>query len=295
MMKPIEIKNTTLPNGETYRYRYYSGGEKVLVLVHGNLASSKFYDQLIEDLPEDYTVYAIDLRGFGGSTYNRPIDTLRDFAGDLKLFVDELKLTKFDLLGWSTGGAVCMLFCSSYEYLVNRLFLVASAGISGYPIYGLNKEGKKVLLRSRKEIEKDEAILQILQALEREDTEYFKKIWTAGIYNKKQPETEVYDAHIEECLCQKNLTDVYYGLTRFNISNYYNGISMGTEEVDRIHVPTIIVQGEDDLLISIDKANELKVGIGDNARLILIKNCGHSPMVDAPELLVEIISESTDL
>lgn len=291
-MKNIEFKKITLSNGETYSYRQYSGGEKVIVLVHGNLASSKFYDELIQDLPEEYTAYAIDMRGFGGSTYNRPIDTLRDFAGDLKLFADEIKLEIFDLLGWSTGGAVSMLFCSSYGYMVNRLFLIDSAGVSGYHSYAVDAESNKTLLKSKKEIQEDPIKIKQLKALESKDKDYYRKIWSAAIYNKKKPEPEVYDVHLEESLLQKNLMDVYYGLTKFNISNYYNGLAMGTEEVARINVPTIIVQGEDDLLVSVDEAKELKECIGDNAKLVVVKDCGHSPMVDAPELLVKVISES---
>ncbi|WP_442870594.1 alpha/beta fold hydrolase [Clostridium sp. Cult1] len=32
-------------------------------MVHGNLASSKHFDTLMESLPKEYTVYAIDMRG----------------------------------------------------------------------------------------------------------------------------------------------------------------------------------------------------------------------------------------
>ena len=113
-MKDIKLKRITLPNGETLGYRHYAGGERVLVLVHGNLASSKFFAELIQALPDTFTVYAVDLRGSGTSTYNRPLDDLRDFAGDLKLFADALNLKTFDLLGWSMGGAVSLLFTSSY-------------------------------------------------------------------------------------------------------------------------------------------------------------------------------------
>lgn len=42
-MKAIELKRVELTNGETYGYRYYSGGEKVIVLVHGNLATNCWY------------------------------------------------------------------------------------------------------------------------------------------------------------------------------------------------------------------------------------------------------------
>ncbi len=45
-MKNIEVKSIHLDNNEIYTNRYYLGGEKIMVLVHGNLASSKFYENL---------------------------------------------------------------------------------------------------------------------------------------------------------------------------------------------------------------------------------------------------------
>ncbi len=290
-MKDIKVKEIALINGETYRYRQYIGGEKIIILVHGNMATSKFYHELINELPEEYTVYAIDLRGCGGSTYNRPIDTLRDLAGDLKLFADELNLTKFDLLGWSTGGAVSMLFCSSYGYMISRLILVASAGVSGYHSYGIETDGSKILLKTKKEMKEDSNKIAQLKALENKDKAYYKSLWDVAIYNKNKPAPEVYNKHIEESLLQKNLIDILYGLNRFNISDYYNGLSMGTGEVKNIKVPTTLIQGEDDLLVSVDEAKELKEAIGENAKLILVKECGHSPMVDALEVLVKVIAE----
>ena len=45
-------------------------------------------------------------------------------------------------------------------------------------------------------------------------------------------------------------------LLKFNISNYYNGLSMGTNEVNNIKVPTVLIQRKDDLLVSVDEAKE---------------------------------------
>ena len=288
-MKNIEVKSIHLDNNEIYTYRYYLGGEKIMVLVHGNLASSKFYEQLINDLPKEYTIYAVDLRGFGGSTYNRPIDTLRDLEGDLKLFVDKLNLKSFDLLGWSTGGAVSMLFTASYGYLVNRLFLIASAGVSGYHSYRKDENNQKILLKSKQEISFDPIKIKQLEALQKKDKVFYKNMWDKAIYNINKPSPKIYEKQLDESLRQRNLIDIYHGLNQFNISDYYSGLSMGGEEVKLITQPTTIIQGEDDLLVSVKTAKELKAAIGSNANLVLIKNCGHSPMVDAPEILLNVI------
>lgn len=290
-MKDIELKKIMLSNGETYGYRYYLGGDKVIILVHGNLASSKHFDTLMEALPEEYTIYAIDMRGFGISTYNKPINSLRDFSEDLKLFVDTLNIEKFDLAGWSTGGGVSMLFSANYGHMVNRLFLIASVGAVGYPSYGKDDEGNKVLLTTKEEIRFDETKIAMLEALEKKDKNYYKKVWDSAIYTHKKPDAKRYEEYIEESLMQKNLIDVYYALASFNISDSFNGISMGTGEISKIKVPTAIIQGKDDILVSSDMAQTIKDGIGENAELMLFDNCGHAPFVDVLDEIVKVIIE----
>ena len=45
--------------------------KSLLLFIHGNMTSSKHWDILMEAVSEDYTIIAPDLRGFGGSTYNK--------------------------------------------------------------------------------------------------------------------------------------------------------------------------------------------------------------------------------
>ena len=103
----IKLKEVNLPNNETLGYRIRKGGDKTLLLIHGNMTSSKHWDIFMENFNEDYTIIAPDMRGFGISTYNNTIDSISEFAEDLELFVQTLKLEKFDLMGWSTGGLYC--------------------------------------------------------------------------------------------------------------------------------------------------------------------------------------------
>src|SRR3954468_3174156 len=106
----VQFKQVDLPNGERIAYREREGGEKILLLIHGNMTSSKHWDLVIEQLDSSYKVYGIDLRGFGASTYYHPITSIKDFADDVKSFVDIIGLTDFSIMGWSTGGAVAMQF-----------------------------------------------------------------------------------------------------------------------------------------------------------------------------------------
>jgi pimeloyl-ACP methyl ester carboxylesterase len=85
-----------------------------VILVHGNVSSSTFFEETLAALPDGYRCLAPDLRGYGGSEA-KPLDAtrgLREFSDDLKALVDALGLggEKVHLVGWSAGGTVIMQY-----------------------------------------------------------------------------------------------------------------------------------------------------------------------------------------
>jgi pimeloyl-ACP methyl ester carboxylesterase len=104
-----------------------------LVLIHGNVASGRFFEDLMCALPEYHTI-APDLRGFGASEA-RPVDAtrgVRDYADDLRELVAALGLGRVHLLGWSLGGNVAMQYCMDAPGRVRSLTLLASGSPFGY-------------------------------------------------------------------------------------------------------------------------------------------------------------------
>ena len=93
------------------RMRYLESGPTdgiPVVLIHGNLATSRFYEHIMTAAPERYRCIAPDMRGFG-DTARVPIDAtrgLRDWSDDTFSLVRALGITQpVHLVGWSTGGA----------------------------------------------------------------------------------------------------------------------------------------------------------------------------------------------
>ncbi|MUV37695.1 3-oxoadipate enol-lactonase [Lentibacillus sp. JNUCC-1] len=126
-MGNVKLKKVELSNGETLAYRERDGGDDVVLLIHGNMTSSVHWDVVFEHMPENYKLYAVDLRGFGESSYHKQITSIKDFSDDVKQFVDVVGLKQFALVGWSLGGAVSQQFCADYPGYCDRLFLLASA------------------------------------------------------------------------------------------------------------------------------------------------------------------------
>ena len=94
-----------------------------VVLVHGSLATSLFWDHLMAAAPPGLRLVAPDMRGFG-STEPKPIDAtrgLRDWADDVEALVRALHIdAPVHLVGWSTGGGAIM------QYAIDRPAAVAS-------------------------------------------------------------------------------------------------------------------------------------------------------------------------
>lgn len=110
-----------------------AGGEGVpVVLIHGNISSSLFFQPLM--LALDRPSVAIDLRGFGGSA-PAPVDArrgLRDFSDDVAAVLDALELSTVHLVGWSMGGGVVQQLALDRPELVASLTLQAPVPPYGF-------------------------------------------------------------------------------------------------------------------------------------------------------------------
>ncbi|WP_391122883.1 alpha/beta fold hydrolase [Psychrobacillus sp. L3] len=289
----MELQKVLLVNGESIAYRERPGGEEVIVLVHGNMTSSKHWDMLMEKIDKKFTLYAIDLRGFGESTYFNRVQGIKDFSDDLKEFVDLLSLRQFQLIGWSTGGAICMQFVADYPGYCEKLVLIASASTRGYPFFGTNADGTQNLehrLQTLEEVESDPSKTIAMQGLyDTENREGLKAVWNAAIYTHNQPCEAHYDAYVEDMLTQRNLADVYHSLNTFNISGEHYGVNDGTNQAKDITIPVLILRGDRDYVVTEAMTQEIVVDLGENATYIPLVNCGHSPLIDDLEQLTDRI------
>lgn len=280
----VKFKKLNLNNGEQLAYRERSGGKQIIVLVHGNMTSSKHWDLLLESLPKKYKIYAPDLRGFGGSSYKSRINSLHDFAQDLKCFFDKLNLKNIILIGWSTGGGVAMDFTADNPEYIEKLILLESVGTKGYPIYKKDKNGKPIpgeLLSTKEEIANDPVqVMPILDAYKNKDKKTMKMIWNNTIYTDNKPQPEKYNEYIEDMFTQRNLVDVDYALVHFNISNQETKLEKPEKKAQKINVPTLILYGDKDKVVSEQMAHDIDNDIGSNSKLVYLKGCGHSPLVD---------------
>jgi pimeloyl-ACP methyl ester carboxylesterase len=123
---------------ERLRVAYLTAGNGAtsVVLVHGNVSSSLFFQSFMLALAatDEYTIYAPDMRGYGDSE-TLPVDAtrgVRDFSDDLASFVRKLGLTTFHLFGWSLGGNIAVQYAIDYPGTLRTLTLEAASSPFGF-------------------------------------------------------------------------------------------------------------------------------------------------------------------
>lgn len=110
----------------------HDGEGAPVVLIHGNVSSSVFFQPLMLALPRPSI--AIDLRGFGDSE-TLPVDAtrgMRDFSDDVASVLDALGIADAHVVGWSMGGGVVMQLLLDRPDLVRSLTLQAPVPPQGF-------------------------------------------------------------------------------------------------------------------------------------------------------------------
>lgn len=112
-------------------YEHNGQGDNILLLVHGNFASWRWWQGLLTRLPPDYCAYAPEMRGFGDS--DKPADGyhVEQLAADLHGFIQALGLPKVHLVGHSLGGAVSLQLALDHPETLHSLSLIAPAPAEG--------------------------------------------------------------------------------------------------------------------------------------------------------------------
>ena len=111
--------------GTWIRYNVIGGGPPVL-LVHGWLSSSRVWQQLAGRLAQRFTVYTLDLSGFGES--DKPLSGygVRNGSRLLYAFCAHFGLTRTGVIAHDLGGTMAVKLAADHPDVVGRLALVAT-------------------------------------------------------------------------------------------------------------------------------------------------------------------------
>lgn len=121
MVKKVELQN------QLQLAVYDTPGEKgTIIAVHGLTGNHKTFIQYRKYLERDYRFISYDLRGRGDSSPAVEHTSLFRHAEDLKFFIEENKIERPILMGYSMGGYICAQVASEID--VKALILLDGAG-----------------------------------------------------------------------------------------------------------------------------------------------------------------------
>ena len=95
-----------------------------IILVHGFGAKKELWIAQVGALSEKYKVIIFDNRDSGKSSRSNKPYTMETLADDIKCLMEELKIDKAHIMGWSMGGAIVQNFVLKYPERVNKVILI---------------------------------------------------------------------------------------------------------------------------------------------------------------------------
>lgn len=248
------MPTVALPNGMELFYREVGAGSQTLLLLHGNTASSLWWERVIPHLPGDWRILAPDLRGCGDSTKPEGEWTISELAADVALFLGAMGVESAVVVGHSLAGGITLQLAAEYPALVERMVLINSA-----PIDGLQ-------LAPEAYVEVPEAVLR----------------YALGLMMPTAPKDEFYDRLVEESVTKSGPARIRHGRALYGMD--LSGVAASMTQ------PTLVLWGAQDGLVNRAMAERTAAAL-PNAVLEVWEDVGHSAPVEAPDRLAKRIVE----
>lgn len=109
------------------RYRTYGDGPPLL-LVHGLAGSSLWWKHNAATFAQHFTVYVVELSGYGTNRAWRPL-RLQAAADCLASLITSISAHRAHIIGHSMGGQISVHLAASYPERVDRLVLAGASGL----------------------------------------------------------------------------------------------------------------------------------------------------------------------
>jgi len=242
-------------SGDAKIYYEVAGKGSPLVLIEGLGYAMWMWIMQLEDLSKSFTVIAFDNRGAGKSDKPPYPYTMDLFAEDLRAVLDVNNIEKAHILGVSMGGMIAQRFALKYPARIRSLILVATHH-GGKDIEPPPPETIQAMFGDPPPSIKSERDLYRYK---------MRYAFSAKWYAENR---ETLERLIELRLAEPQPKEAYLNqasaVLTFNLSG----------EVSRIKVPTLIIHGDEDMVVPIGNAYKLYEKI-PSSTLIIFKGAGH--------------------
>lgn len=246
----------------TITYRDLGEGPP-LILIPGLAGGLDLLGPLAQCLAKDYRVITYQLRGEDNCFVLRQPFELRDLVYDLAEFIDWLCLESPTVFGVSFGGVLALEYAARYPHRLDRLV-----------VQGAGARFEHNLLQAVAGTVLDRFLLPA-------DNPFINQFFNL-LFGGRQKRNALFHFVTRQCW----QTDQSVMAHRMRLVETFD---MG-ERLKNIRVPSLILAGERDVLVSPRSLQSLRDGIEDSLYLPL-PGCGHLAFVTHPELIAQKVRE----
>ncbi len=248
----------------------------VVILLHGLGASAEVWMHNIDTLAKNHRVLVPDLAGFGRSERPSPSFSPLDYIGFLNDFMAALDIERASLVGQSLGGAVALKYALQFPQKVEKLVLADCGGF-----------GKEVIWTLR--LMSVPYLGEIVSYPTRAGVTLFFKLAVRNPAVITKDFIDLYYRFFTQPGFQAYLLKIVRMLVDFHGAKH-DALAPVRENLHLIRQPTLIVWGENDRVFPLKHAHFGKERM-PNARLHVMRECGHIPNLERPDEFNRVVSD----
>jgi pimeloyl-ACP methyl ester carboxylesterase len=243
------------------------GSGQPILLIHGFPLNREMWKPQIEALSAHFRVVAPDLRGHGETPPTPGPYTMEMLADDCHTLLQALGIKeRVVVCGLSMGGYVTLAFYRRHPERVAGLVLASTRAAADTP------EGKANRDRAAEQA-REEGPQTIVAAM-------LPKMLSPQTYSHNRGLV----AEVERIMSKTSLEGMIAALLGMKER------ADSTDLLGQISVPTLIIHGADDQLISIKEAESMHRAI-KNAQLVILPHAGHLPNLEQSQFFNKTLLE----
>lgn len=258
-------------------YSKFDPEKNTIILLHGFIGSSADWANICPELNDKYNKITVDLLGHGKSSSPNDAElyTAESMNDQVLTIINQLKLNKIILLGYSMGGRAALCFAAAQPERIRGLILEsASAGI-------------KNEVERKKRIESDEKIGELIlkSAAEKGLDEFVTKWMDQEIFGTLRRFSNQKLEEIKKKRMQNNPTGLVNSLKGFGTGMMPNVIP----KLSKLKFPVLLISGGLD-----EKFTQINRGLVKSfpkAKHEIISTAGHNIHLEEPKKFVKAVNE----
>ena len=275
--KNYKSKNQFITVGNEKVRVIQKGYGKDILLVHGTPGSIEDWNEIIDNLSENYRVTAFDRLGHGFSSANKYTYHLEDNANFIENLIEKLNIKSLLVIGHSYGGSIAAFMAVNSTYEGIKYIIIDS------PLYKCCPSNKLYKLTSTPIFGKGISLLSSYTIAKK-----YIKIRFSSLFKSLKKEK------IDELLKERQLIwsqpKVIYSNSK-EYMNYLDNLNSISEKYKNITSHITLVTVKDSINTFRNDAERFKEEV-PHCNLITLEGTGHFIQLEKPQDIIRIITNN---